>query len=233
MPTKYLIEKFDFKSNSVLQGLAPKDLSFLQSKMIQRKYKKEQRIFVEGSLPTGIYYLKSGKIKKYKADRDGKEQIIYICNNGELLGYSALLSEEPFADSAAALEDSIVAFIPKNDFLQVLSQSPVLSNGLLKNLSHEFGVLVNSIATFAHRSVRERLALALLILKDKYRVKGKENKPVEINLSREDLSSLVGTAVETLVRLLHDFKDEGLIETEGRRIRILDVKRLVKVANFY
>jgi CRP-like cAMP-binding protein len=201
--------------------------------MIERKYKKGQRIFVEGSIPTGIYYLKSGKIKKYKADRDGKEQIIYICNSGELFGYPALLSEGSYSDSAAALEDSIVAFIPKDDFLQVLSQSSILSNKLLKNLSHEFGVLVNSVATFAHRSVRERLALSLLILKEKYRVKGNESKPVEINLSREDLSNLVGTAVETLVRLLHDFKDEKLIETEGRKIRVLNIKQLVKIANLY
>jgi len=233
MPTKRLIDKFNFKSDSVLLGLPKEDLMFLQESMVERKYKKGQRIFVEGSIPTGIYYLKSGKIKKYKADRDGKEQIIYICNSGELFGYPALLSEGSYSDSAAALEDSMVAFIPKEDFLQVLSQSPILSNKLLKNLSHEFGVLVNSVATFAHRSVRERLALSLLILKEKYRVTGNESKPVEINLSREDLSNLVGTAVETLVRLLHDFKDEGLIETEGRKIRVLNIRQLVKTANLY
>lgn len=233
MPTKRLIDRFDFKSDSVLKGLPKNDLVFLQQSMVQRKYKKGQRIFVEGAYPSGIYFLKKGKIKKYKADYDGKEHIIYICNSGELLGYASLLSEEPNHDSAAALEDCTVEFIPKEAFMDVISRSTVLSNRLLKNLSHEFGVMVNSVANFAHRSVRERVALSLLILKDKYRVKGKENKPVEINLSREDLSNLVGTAVETLVRLLHDFKDEGLIETEGRKIRILDVNRLVKVANFY
>ena len=233
MPTKRLIDKFNFKSDSVLLGLPKEEIVFLQESMVERKYKKGQRIFVEGFIPTGIYYLKSGKIKKYKADRDGKEQIIYICNSGELFGYPALLSEGSYSDSAAALEDSMVAFIPKEDFLQVLSQSSILSNKLLKNLSHEFGVLVNSVATFAHRSVRERLALSLLILKEKYRIAGNESQPVEINLSREDLSNLVGTAVETLVRLLHDFKDEGLIETEGRKIRVLNIKQLVKIANLY
>src|ERR1035437_1253068 len=121
MPTKRLIDKFNFKSDSVLLGLPKEDLVFLQESMIERKYKKGQRIFVEGSIPTGIYYLKSGKIKKYKADRDGKEQIIYICNSGELFGYPALLSEGSYSDSAAALEDSMFAFIPKEDFLQVLS----------------------------------------------------------------------------------------------------------------
>jgi CRP-like cAMP-binding protein len=233
MPARFPADKFQFKSSSVFRELPVEELAFLKSRMVERKYKRGQRIFVEGTFPSGIYYVKKGRIKKYKADRDGKEQIIYICNAEELLGYPALLSEEAYSDSAAALEDSVMAFIPKDDFLEVLSRSAVLSNKLLKNLSHEFGVLVSSIATFAHRSVRERLALSLLNLKEKYRIRGNEESPVEINLSRADLANTVGTAVETLVRLLHDFKEEGLIETSGRKIRILDAKRLVKVANFY
>ena len=115
----------------------------------------------------------------------------------------------------------------------MLEQSRALSTRLLKNLSHEFGVLENSIANFAHKSVRERLALSLLIMKEKFRDKKNPNASVEIMLSREDLANITGTAIETLVRLLHTFKDEGLIETEGRKIRILDAKKLIKVANFY
>lgn len=233
MPTGFPIDKFHFRSNSILEGLPKEELTYLESKMISHKYKRGQNIFVEGTVPNGIYYLKKGKVKKYKSDQEGKQQIIYVCNEGELLGYPALLCDEPYPDSAAALEESHVNFIPKKDFLSVLDQSPELSKKLLINLSHEFGVLVNSIATFAHKSVRERLALSLLILKDKYRVNGQKDNPVEIVLPREDLANIIGVALETLVRLLHNFKDEGLIETEGRKIRILDLKGLVKVANFY
>lgn len=229
----FQINKFHFRSDSVLDGLPKADLDFLTSKMIRTKYRKGKTIFNEGSYPSGIFYIESGKIKKYKADRDGREQIIYICSSGELLGYPALLSEETYSDSATTLEDSTIAFIPKADFLQVLNQSSELATRLLKNLSHEFGVLENSIAAFAHKTVRERVALSLLILKEKFKDKTKENEPVEIILSREDFSNMVGTAVETLVRLLHDFKDEGLIETEGRKIRVLNAKALVKIANFY
>lgn len=226
-------DKFNFKSDSILEGLPEKDLEKLKSKMVSYKFKKGQVIFIEGTFPSGIFYVKMGKVKKYKTDRDGREQIIYVCNNGELLGYPALLSEETYSDSASALEDSVLGFIPKDVFLGVLEQSQILSTRLLKNLSHEFGVLENSIANFAHKSVRERLALSLLILKEKFRDKNNPNASVEITLSREDLSNHTGTAVETLVRLLHTFKDEGLIETEGRKIRILDAKGLVKIANFY
>jgi CRP-like cAMP-binding protein len=226
------VEKFQFGTD-VLKGLPRPDQKFLESKMVKNKFRKGKTLFSEGSYPSGIFYLIKGKIKKYKSDPNGKERIIYVCGNGEILGYSAVLSDEPFPDSAATLEDSIVAFIPKADFLKLLDQSPVLSSRLLKNLSHKFGVLENIIVAFAHKSVRERLALSLIILLEKFKEEGKENKRTEIILSREDLSNFIGTAVETLVRLLREFKEEGLIETEGKKIRVLDLKKLVQIANVY
>jgi CRP-like cAMP-binding protein len=226
-------EKFQLRSNSILEHLTAGERIFFEEQMLVRTFKKKQAVFVEGTAPSGIFFLKSGKVKKFKSDRDGKEQIIYICSPGELFGYPALLSEETYSDSATALEDSQIGFLPKAQFLQLLQQSAVFSNLLLKNLSHEFGVLENSIVTFAHKTVRERLALALLILKGKYSDQKEKDQVAEITLSREDLANMVGTAVETLVRLLHEFKDENLVETKGRIIKVLDAKKLVEVANFY
>jgi CRP-like cAMP-binding protein len=228
---QFLIQKFQFNSGSIFQGLPDADMKALESKMIVQKYRKGQSIFVEGAFPSGIFYVKEGRIKKYKADREGREQIIYICNKGELLGYSALLSEEAYPDSSATLEDSVVGFIPREAFLNILHQSPALSIRLLKNLSHEFGALVNTIASFAHKTGRERLALSLLILKEKFLDVDEPDKPSFINLSREDMANIVGTAVETLVRLLHSFKEEGLIETQGRKIKLLNESQLIKIAN--
>lgn len=233
MALEFPIDKFHFRSNSIFEGLSETDLTYLEEHTIETKVKKGSSIFSEGTRPNGIFFLKAGKIKKYKTNRDGKEQIIYIYGSGELFGYPALLSDEPYSDSASALENSTLGFISKKDFLHILEESRILSKKLLINLSHEFGVLINGIATFAHKTVRERLALSLLIMKDKFKLDAVDGEPVEINLSREDLANLVGVAVETLVRLLHDFKEEGLIETEGRKIRILTPKKLIKVANFY
>jgi CRP-like cAMP-binding protein len=227
------LDKYHLRSDTILPGLPKSDMKFLEAKMIRNKIKKGKTIFSEGSYPSGVYYLIKGKIKKYKSDKNGKEQIIYVCGSGEMLGHPALLSEEPFPDSAATLEDCIVAFIPKADFITLLNESTVLSARLLKNLSHKFGVLENIIVAFANKSVRERLALSLLILLEKFKEKGKDNKRTEIVLSREDLSNFVGTAVETLVRLLREFKDEGLIETEGKKIRVLDLKKVIQIANVY
>ena len=199
--------------------------------MISHNYKKGEMLFREGSYPTGIYYIKKGKVKKYKTDKDGREQIFYVCKRGELLGYHALLSEETYTDSSSTLEESTISFIPKDDFLKTVQSSPILSNRLLKCMSHEFGVLVNSITVFAQRSVRERLALSLLILRDKYKKEEQGGQPVELTLSREDLAKMVGTARETLTRLLHDFKEEDLIETHGRKIILKQALVLSKIAN--
>lgn len=224
-------DKFNFNSDSILEGLPENDLLLLNNNMITHTYKKGEILFREGSYPTGIYYIIKGKTKKYKTDKEGREQIFYVCRKGELLGYHALISEEKYTDTASTIEESVIAFIPKDDFLKAVQLSPVLSNRLLKVMSHEFGVLVNGLAVLAQRTVRERLALSLILLRDKYKKEHQGNQPVELNLSRDDLAKFVGTARETLVRLLHDFKEDNLIETNGRKIILKNPLEISKIAN--
>jgi CRP-like cAMP-binding protein len=226
------IDKWDFESESILADLPVSDLEILMSRKSEQVYKKGQVIFREGAYPSGIYYIADGKVKKYKVDLEGREQIIYVANTGELLGYHAILSADNYPDSAAVLEDSIIAFIPREDFLEAINQSGVLNRRLLKTLSHEFAVLANSLTLFAQKSVRERLALQLIVVREKYKVNFEPGMPVEINMSRDDLASLVGTARENVVRMLSEFKAEGTVETKGRKIIVLDVKRLIEIANY-
>lgn len=228
-----IISKFKFNSEFVLSNLPDEDLKEIEDNIRYRKYKRNKNIFIEGNYPSGIFYVKEGKIKKYKNYNEGKEQIIYICTKGEFFGYSALLSEEQYTDSSAALEDSTVGYIPKEIFLKILNRSPILSLTLLKNLSHEFGVMVNNVVTYAHRTARERVALSLILLNDKFKDDSEGKEFVEIVLPREDMANMVGTALETLTRLLYDFKDEQLIEIIGRKIIIKDENRLIKTANLF
>ncbi|MFA6400550.1 MAG: Crp/Fnr family transcriptional regulator [Salinivirgaceae bacterium] len=228
-----LIQKFQFHSNSVFSGLTEEDIQEIDENMRYRKYKTGKNIFVEGAYPSGIFYVKEGKIKKYKSYSEGKEQIIYICTHGEFFGYSALLSGEPYADSSAALEDSTIGYLPKDVFIKILNRSTVLSLTLLKNLSHEFGVMINNVVTYAHRTVRERVALSLILLNHKYKTDTPNETATEIVLPREDLANMVGTAVETLTRLLRQFKEEGLIEIKGRKIILLNEPQLLKIADQY
>jgi CRP-like cAMP-binding protein len=198
----------------------------------EQLFSKGEIIFREGSLPSGIFYMRTGMAKKYKVDKEGREQIIYVANSGELIGYHAVLAEERYPDNAAALEESLVGFIPKEDFLHVLDLSKTLSNRLLKTLSHEFTVFANSVVLFAQRSVRERFAMQLILMREKYKQGIVQGMEVEINLSREDLASLVGTARENIVRIIKDFKKEEILETRGRKIIIKDVEALLKAANY-
>ncbi len=226
------INKWDFETESVLADLPAADLEILTANQTEHIYSKGEIIFREGTFPTGIFYINYGKVKKYKVDADGREQIIYVANTGELLGYHAILSEDGFPDSAAALEKCKITFITKEDFLATLKHSDILNRRLLKTLSHEFAVLANSLSLFSQKSVRERLALQLIVLREKYKTNFQAGIPVEINMGRDDLASLVGTARENLVRMLTEFKEAGLVETKGRKIIVLDVKKLVKIANY-
>ena len=226
------IDKWDFKSESVIADLPLQDFKLLTANKTEKLYKKGEIIFWEGAYPAGIFYITEGKVKKYKLDKDGREQIIYVANTGELLGYHAILSEDRYPDSAAVLEESKIAFIPKADFLDTLQQSEVLSRRLLKTLSHEFAVLANSLSMFAQKSVRERLALHLIVIREKYKVNFQAGMPVEINMSRDDLASLVGTARENVVRVLSEFKEAGIVETRGRTIIVQDVTKLIAISNY-
>ena len=226
------IDKWDFERRSILADLPAADLNLLMNGRIEHNYKRGAIIFREGTYPSCIYYIIRGKVKKYQVDWDGAQQIIYLANTGELLGYHAVLSGENYPDSAAVLEDSRVACIPREGFLAAVDRSNVLSRRLLKTLSHEFYVLANSLTVAARRPVRERLALHLLIVREKYRPEPGDETRAEINLSRDDLANLVGTARENVVRMLAEFKEEGIIETNGRKIFVKDLKKLIKVANY-
>lgn len=226
------IDKWEFTTQSVLNTLSEEDYDFLISRQGAQKYQKGEIIFKEGIVPSGIYFIHQGKIKKYKVDRNGREQIIHVANKGELIGYHAILAEERCPDSAAALEDCLISFIPKEDFLTILDKSPLFMRRLLKSLSHEFSVLANSISVISQRTASERLAISLIILREKFKVDGSGEKDVILNISRMDLAGMAGIAQENVIRLLKEFKEEGILETDGRKIWIKDLKQLVKKSNY-
>lgn len=226
-----LIEGYFFKSDLDFANL-PEDIktAFL-SQMVVKNYKKGQNIFSEGTYPAGIYYIKKGKVKKYKTVSGGKEQIIYICNKGELLGYAPFLSDERYPDSAGTITDAQIGFISDDKLIPLLHKYDELSKMLMKNLSHEFGVMINYVTTFTRKTVRERVALSLLILNEKFNDCLNNKNEVEIILTREDFANLVGTATETLVRILRDFKEEKLVQTQGRKIIIKNIPKLLEIAD--
>jgi len=226
------IDRWNFTTQSMLNILSEEEYADLVANQSDQKYLKGDVIFREGSVPAGIFLIRSGKVKKYKVDNLAKELIIYVANHGELIGYHAVLSEERYPDSAAAIEDSLISFIPKEDFISILHRSPAFTHRLLKTLSHEFTVLANTISVIAQRTAHERLAIALIVLREKYKDDKPGEKDIILNISRMDLASMAGIAQENVIRLLKEFKAEGIIETEGRKILIKDIRRLVKKSNY-
>ncbi|MBN8577408.1 MAG: Crp/Fnr family transcriptional regulator [Cyclobacteriaceae bacterium] len=217
--------------DSLFNGLSPEDLSRINNHKTCVQYKKGQNIFYEGTRPTGLYCMNAGKVKVYKNNVQGKEFIIYIAKPGDFLGYRALLSEEFYQATATVLEDAKICFIPKENFFEVLQKNPAFMKRVVKAVCHEMGIMEDKLAELAHKSVRERLAANLLMLKETYGMEGEGSSLIDLALSREDLASIVGTATETVIRLLSDFKSDGLIAFEGKKIRVLDAKKLARQAD--
>lgn len=224
-------ERFHLKREFDFESLPEHVQEDFTNHMIVKHFKRGQNIFTEGAFPSGIYFVKKGKIKKFKTLNSGKEQIIYLCSEGEMIGYAAFLGEERYHDSAAAITESLIGYISKDRLISLLDKHEELSKLLIKKLSHEFGVMVNFIATFTKKSVRERVALTLLILNENFRQNTNDDNEIQIELTREDFANIVGIAIETLVRILSEFAREGLIKKNGRKIVAIETLKLFKIAD--
>jgi CRP-like cAMP-binding protein len=224
---EFQLEKYYYKGEDLFRRLSPQELNLLNQHLRTRSIRKNKILFRQGSFPAGMYILTKGRVKMFQVNSDEKETIIYFYTMGDLMGYRPMICHESHPLSCAALEDCTYSFLAREDFLKLLAKSPNLSNILLENLGHEFSVWVNSMSLFSTQSVKERIALAMLKLHEIY--KPGDNGKVQINLSRGDLASYVGTAKETLVRVLADFKRRKMIDIQGRKLRILDREMLLEI----
>jgi CRP-like cAMP-binding protein/CheY-like chemotaxis protein len=204
-------------------------LKKLSEKYNTNLHKKKQIIYSEGGLPKHIFFVKKGKVKTFKTNEYGKELINGLYDEGDFFGYLALLENENYSDTAMALEDSQISLIPKEDFFALVYKSPEVSRKFINILSNNISDRENQLIKLAYNSVRKRVSEGLITLYNKY----KKNDDVKftINITREDLAHLVGTATETVIRTLSDFKDEKLIEISGGSITILEPEKLARMKN--
>jgi CRP-like cAMP-binding protein len=224
----FSIEKYHLKSSSLLDSLSNEESQLIKSNMIRKEYLKGECLFKEQTFSKGIYIIKKGKVKIFQTNNDGKEGIVYIYKKGDYFGYRPLLANEPHPVSAVAMDKVVVSFVPKEQFLDVLSTSSTLARELIANLSKEFSVWVNKMTIFSQHSVKDRVALSLLILHKVYQ-REDDSKNVFIAINRDDFAGFVGTAKETLVRMLRIFKNEKIITTKGTKIVILKHRVLLNM----
>lgn len=217
-------------SNSAFEILSENEIREISKYKTCFQFKKGQILFNEGSMLNGVFCINKGKVKLYKLGIDGKEQIIDISKEGSLLGFRMLLAEVTSKVTAETLENSSICFIPKTPFLNLLSTNIKFQGALLKIACQELGIMTDSITNFAQKPVRERLASILLVLMGTYRPKNHIGGNIEINLSREDLANIIGTATETTIRVLRELNTQNLIKIRGRKISIIDEKGLISIA---
>jgi CRP-like cAMP-binding protein/ActR/RegA family two-component response regulator len=204
-------------------------LSSFSNERSLKKHKKKESIFTEGNYPVGLYLISKGKVKTYKTNEAGKELITGIYKEGDFVGYVPLLEDTAYTESAEALEEAEIYLIPKQDFFSLIYNSREVSRKFIQLLSNNLSEREDRLIKLAYNSVRKRVAESLVMLQHQYQ----ENKSgkTSIPISREDLAGIVGTATESVIRTLGDFKEEGLIEIKKGDIFVLSLEKLKELKN--
>lgn len=214
---------------SSLKALTKEELLKISDCKTSLIIKKGDIIFDEGEHVNGIYCIKDGICKLTKLSANGKNHIVKLVTKGELLGQRSMISDEPVNLSATALEDMEVCFIPKADIMGYFDKNNQFSMNVMKTICGDLKEADDQAVNLAQKTVKERLAETLLYLHDTF---GKnEDKSLKIQLSRDELASMIGTATESCIRLLSDYKKLGLIELSGKKIILKDINKLKKLAD--
>ncbi len=211
----------------ISEAKANSDLENLTADKQVKTYHKKDPIFWEDDYPNWVYLIHSGKIKTFKTNEDAKDYITGIHQAGDFIGYLGIMQDTNYTESAIALENSELVRIPKDEFLSLLHTNKDVSYKFLQMLSNNLSEKENQLLSIAYDTVRRRVAETLLKLKEQYQEE--DNGNFSVPLTREELAGMVGTAKESVIRILTEFKEDSLIDIKGRKITLLDEKRLTKM----
>lgn len=205
----------DIKNTGLIEKLA--------EKYEVESYNKKQVLYTEGRKPRYLYFLMKGKVKCFKTNEDGKEYITNLYSEGDFIGYSALIEDTLYEDTATILEDADIMQIPKEDFIKMIYGDISIASKFIRIMTRNVKEKEDRLLNLAYSSLRKRVAKALVDIMDKFRLEAEKN-PIEI--SREDIAQYVGTATESLIRTLSDFKAEKHIDIKNGKIIVKDVQKL-------
>lgn len=226
-----LCEKCALETGAIFQHLKHDEIERLNFEKDFRQYKRGEVLYTEGNRISGFFCIESGIIKVFKTGSDGKEQIIRFAKPGEIIAYRSVLSNEVACTTAEVIEDCQVCFIPSEILISFVKANSTFAFELLKLACDELGEANSFITDIAQKTVRERLAEILLLLINEFGLD--EQRFLKISLTREELANIVGTATESVIRLLSEFKTDKLVELNGRKIKILNIPGLKKISNLF
>lgn len=214
---------------SSLKALSKDELLKMANCKTSMDVKKGDIIFEEGENVNGVFCVKDGVCKMTKLSQNGKDQIVKLVKKGELLGQRSMISDEPANLSAVALEDMKVCFIPKSEIMGFFNHNNNFSMNVMKTICGDLKEADDIMVNMAQKTVKERLAHTLLYLEETFGVN--TDKSLKLQLSREEIAGMIGTATESCIRLLSELKKEQAIELVGKKIIIIDKNKLVRIAN--
>lgn len=215
--------------NSIFRTLPLSELEKMTQVKDVLHFKRKQPLFTEGSHPMGIYCISSGKIMVHKMGDEGRNQIIRFATEGNVVGYRELISEETYSLSATAMEDSVVCFMSRDFIYNIIRRNQETSQNLMRLMAYELREMEDRLTYTIQRTVKERLAASLLLIAQVFGVRA--DKSIGVTLSRKEISDIVGSSAETVIRILHDFQKSGYVDFSGREIKLLNKAGLKQAAN--
>ncbi|MBA6156412.1 Crp/Fnr family transcriptional regulator [Tenacibaculum sp. S7007] len=211
-----------------LKALTKDELVRISSCKTSKTIKKGEILFEEGEHINGVFCVKDGICKVSKMSDNGRDQIVNLIKKGDLLGERSLINDEVSNLKAIAVNDMEVCFIPKEEIVRDLEKNPKFTMDILKNMASSLKNADNVIVDMAQKTVKQRLAATLLYLDGKFEKDA--DGAIDVNLSREDIANIIGTATESAIRLLSEFKKKGLINLKGKQVFILDTQKLKDIS---
>jgi len=219
----------DIRSQSVFCSIQKSDIDIFSELKSFLTYSSGQLIFKEGGYPNGFFVVYSGKIKISKEGIGGREMILRFAKEGDIIGYRSLLGDGKYACSATAIVESCLCFVPKDALFNLIKRNPEIAFNLMKLLADDLKKAETSSTYIAQKQVRARIAEALIMLKDTYGLES-DGITLHVSLSREELAGMAGTVRETATKLLSEFNQEHIIELEGKKIKLLNQQKLIRIA---
>ena len=216
------------KNQSVLRHLNKEEIAYLEKSAEIRSYQKGDIIFSQGRHLTGCFLVLSGIVKQYKTGAEGRDYILRLAKEFEILGFRSVMSDEPACNTSTVIADSVLCYIPKECLYHLVKTNGSFALDFLQLTCRELELSNLLMADIAHKSVKALLAEFLLTLKNKFGLN--EDGFLNIALSREDFANIIGTTTETVIRLLSEFKAERYIDLSGKKIAITNDKALEKLA---
>ncbi|MGB5665847.1 MAG: Crp/Fnr family transcriptional regulator [Maribacter sp.] len=214
-----IVRQFNF-----LRAMNKEELKKVSDSKITKTVKKGESLFEEGEKLDGVYCVRSGVSKLSKLSANGKDQIVKLASKGEVMGQRAVIAEESTNVSAVAVSDMQVCFVPKNSIVHTLHRNPDFAVEVLRHMAHDLKEADDVIVNMSQKTVKQRIAEAFLYLRNNY---GEDaNGFLTLTLSREDIANVVGTATESAIRIISEFKKKGMIKTSGKKIGVVDEKLL-------